>query len=139
MIKSESDRNTTQSDSQKEPSVNVEENMCNLTYLNEMTGGKKTLIKEIIDAFLIQVPEELMIISEAVIKEDYTTIKNVAHTMKSSLSIMGISILGPVLHHMEELGAMGMDIEKIKTLNNELNIICKQVIGELESEKHNYA
>ena len=126
----------------KSESVNV----CNLSYLSEMMGEKKSLIKEIIDVFLIQVPEELQSINQAITKTDYATIKNVAHTMKSSVSIMGISVLTPVLQEMEDLGAMAADgsttlttnIEKIKELNQKLNLICKQAMEEIEKEKHNY-
>ena len=121
-------------------------NRCNLTYLSEMTGGKKQLIKEIIDAFLQQVPSELKSISDAILKNDFITIKNFAHTMKSSVSIMGISSLNPILNEMEDLSknAIGgsipitTSVEKIKQLNEQLNSIAKQAIEALESEKHNY-
>ena len=121
-------------------------NRCNLTYLSEMTGGKKQLIKEIIDVFLQQVPNELKSINDAILKNDFITIKNFAHTMKSSVSIMGISSLNPILNEMEDLSknAIGgsipitTSVEKIKQLNEQLNSIAKQAIEELESEKHNY-
>src|ERR1035437_9355406 len=114
------------------------ENICDLKYLTEMMGGKKSLIKEIIDVFLKQVPEELQSINDAILKTDYATIKNFAHTMKSSVSIMGISVLTPVLQEMEDLGAKSADIEKIKELNQKLNLLCKQAIEEIEIEKHKY-
>jgi len=119
--------------------------VCDLMYLNEMMGGKKHLIKGILDAFLKQAPQELHSLNEAVIKNDYVTIKNFAHTMKSSVSIMGISTLTPILLEMEDLGAAkegsdkyGSRDEKIKELTRRLNIICKQAIAEVEKEKHNY-
>lgn len=124
MIKSESEKSI--------------ENVCHLNYLTEMMGGKKHLIKGIIDAFLKQVPEELQSINEAIVKLDYATIKNFAHTMKSSVSIMGISVLTPVLQEMEDLGGMAADIAKIKQLNQNLNLICKQAIEEIDREKHLY-
>ncbi len=121
-------------------------NRCNLTYLSEMTGGKKQLIKEIIDAFLQQVPNELKSINDAILKNDFITIKNFAHTMKSSVSIMGISSLNPILNEMEDLSknAIGgsipitTSVEKIKQLNEQLNSIATQAIEELESEKQMY-
>jgi HPt (histidine-containing phosphotransfer) domain-containing protein len=116
----------------------IEEKICELTYLTEMMSGKKNLIKGIMDAFLKQIPEELLHINNAIIKKDFTTIKNFAHTMKSSVSIMGITILSPILKEMEDLGVMATDIDKIKELNQKLNLICKQAIEEIEKEKHNY-
>lgn len=116
----------------------AEENVCNLGYLIDAMGGKKNLIKEIIDIFLKQVPEELQSISDAIIKIDYPSIKGFAHTMKSSVSIMGISMLTPILQEMEDLGAAKGDMEKIKTLNHKLNLVCTQAMGEIEKEKPNY-
>jgi uncharacterized protein YlzI (FlbEa/FlbD family) len=51
MIKSESEKNI--------------ENVCDFTYLDKIMNGKKHLIKEVIDAFLKQVPEELRAINDA--------------------------------------------------------------------------
>ena len=118
-------------------------NVCDLKYLTETMGGNKKLIKEIMDVFLKQVPKDLSGLNAAVIKADYPNIKSFAHTLKSSVSIMGISVLAPILYEMEELakGAASPDSyrdEKIKKLNNQLNSICRQAIEEIEKEKHNY-
>ncbi len=116
--------------------------VCDLKYLTETVGGKKNLILEIMDVFLKQVPEELEAINQAISKEDYATIKSFAHTMKSSVSIMGISTLLPVLQEMEDLAAgIGHSgdhqISRILELNQKLVFICKQAIKEIEIEKLN--
>lgn len=112
--------------------------VCDLSYLNEMTGGKKNMMNAIMDVFLKQIPEELQSIKEAIAKSEYVIIKNFAHTMKSSVSIMSISILIPILKEMEELAIMAKDLEKITLLNQQLNLICDQAIEEIEKEKLNY-
>lgn len=119
------------------------ESVCDFTYLSEMMDGKTHLIKEIMDAFLKQVPEELQAINNAITKTDYATIKSFAHTMKSSVSIMGISVLTPILQEMEDLaigiGHSGIhQIERIMELNQKLGQICKRAIEEIEKEKHLY-
>lgn len=123
----------------KNETENSMENICDLKYLTEMMGWKKHLIKGVIDAFLKQIPEELNSINEAIKKTDYASIKRLAHTMKSSTSIMGVSILMPALQQMENLGAAETGIEKIIELNREVNLICLQAVEEIEREKHNYA
>jgi len=100
--------------------------------------SKKSLIKGIMDAFLKQVPEDLHFINEAVTKTDYAIIKSIAHTMKSTVSVMGISILVPVLQEMEDLGTKEANIEKIKELNQQLNLICRHAMEEIEKEKPKY-
>lgn len=118
--------------------INSSENVCDLKYLIDLMGSKKNLIKGIMDAFLKQIPEDLGRINDAIIKIDYSTIKIFSHTMKSSVSIMGISVLAPILQKMEDLAEITTDIEEIKLLNTELNLICKQAIVEIEREKLMY-
>jgi HPt (histidine-containing phosphotransfer) domain-containing protein len=115
------------------------ENVCDLKYLTEMMGSKKNLIKGIMDAFLEQVPDELKSINDAIPKADYASIKVFSHTMKSSVSIMGVSKLTPILQEMEDLANKATDIEKIIELNEKLNLICKQAIEEIKRELPNYA
>lgn len=114
------------------------ENICDVSYLTEMMHGKKHLIKEIIDEFLQQIPEELQCVNDAVKNANYSIIKNYAHSMKSSVSIMGITILTPILQEMEDLGTKAANIEKITELNHSLNLYCIQAIKEIEIIKHNY-
>jgi HPt (histidine-containing phosphotransfer) domain-containing protein len=113
-------------------------NVCNLKYLNEMMGGKNHLIAGIIDAFLVQIPEELLAIKEAIEKINYSVIKSFAHTMKSSVSIMGIAVLTPILQEMENLALKASDIEKIKALYEDLACICKKAVIEIEIERKTY-
>ena len=115
------------------------ENVCDLTYLSETMGGKKKVIREVIDTFVEQVPQQLKSINDAITKTDYAIIKSSAHVMRSSVSIMGISEVVPVLQEMENLGAKATDIEKIKKLNEKLNAICKRALEELEKVKPDYS
>ena len=117
--------------------INIETNnniptVCDLNYLSGLMGGKEHLIKKIMDTFLIQVKEELVSINDAILKKDYTIIKSLAHTMKSSVSIMGISTLIPILQEMEDLGKNTTAFERIIVLNKQLNIICKQAFEEIK-------
>lgn len=131
MIKNESEENIIQNDS-------IGENVCDFKYLFDMMNGKKNLITGVMNVFLEQVPEELERINKAVSKTDYATIKIIAHTMRSTMSIMGISVLEAILKEMEGLGTSATGIEKITELNQKLNLICKQAIEETEKEKCNY-
>ena len=112
--------------------------VCDLTYLTEIMSGKKTLIKEIMDRFLIQIPEELASLKDAIALEKFESIQSYAHTMKSSVSIMGITILTPILKDMEELAKAGTDIQKISELNKQLTSICNKAISEIKEESQSY-
>jgi len=119
-------------------SKNNAENVCNYTYLFAMTNGKEQAIKEITDVFLSQISEELKSINDAVTKSDYDDIKRFTHTMKTTVTIMGIAVLTPILQEMESLGASRNGIEKIAKLNKTLNRICRQAIDEIERDKFNF-
>ena len=103
-----------------------------------MMFGKKHLILDIIDTFLKQAPEELLNLQLAVQNCDFPQIKNSAHSMKSSVFIMGISSLSPVLSEIESLGGSATGITEIEELNSQLKLICKTAIEELENERVNY-
>jgi HPt (histidine-containing phosphotransfer) domain-containing protein len=106
--------------------------VCNFNYLSELMGGKTLLMKKLMDAFLIQAKEELTSINNAILKKDYTTIKNLAHTMRSSVSIMGIAVLQPILQEMEDLGKKETSFERIMVLNKQLHLICTQAFEEIK-------
>ncbi len=112
--------------------------VINLDYLTDIMSGKKELIKETIDIFLKQASEDLPIINDAVDKTDYLTVKRFAHRMKSTITMMGISSLTPVLDEMETLGKAENDIERIKTLNKTLNSTYAQALEEIKIERLKY-
>ena len=112
--------------------------VCDLTYLIEMMHGKKHLINEVFDAFLIEIPKELHNINTAMEEKNYTSIRNFAHTIMSTITVIGISVLVPILQEMEDLKITTINIEKLKGLNGKLNSLCQQAIEEIQSEKHNY-
>jgi HPt (histidine-containing phosphotransfer) domain-containing protein len=107
------------------------EKVCNLEYLHQMLNGKKPLIKEMIDIILLQVPAELKSMNLAIENNDYLSIGNFAHIMQTSVSIMGVSTLSPVLRNIED-SANKKDIEKIKKEKKKLNIVCMQAFSELK-------
>jgi len=134
MIKTE----TKTSSIQKKSNVTTGKNVCDLSYLTAMTGGKQKAIREIMDVFLKQINQEVTTFNKAVAKTDYEGIKNCAHKMKSSASVMGIHSLTPVLKEVEDLAEAETGIEKIKKLNVKFNVICKHAIEETELSKLNY-
>ncbi len=109
--------------------------LINLDFLSKSVKGNKDLIINIVDIFLRLIPEDLQIINEAVSKADYLTIKNRCHSMRSSMTVMGITVLKDILEEMEMLGEEADNIEKIKELALQLNTFGNQAIDEAVAEK----
>jgi hypothetical protein len=66
------------------------------------------------------------------------TIKNIAHKLKSTMSLMGVDDLMPILEEMEILGNMQRDMEKIMNLNQSLDLLCKEALQEMLRARLNY-
>jgi HPt (histidine-containing phosphotransfer) domain-containing protein len=74
----------------------------NLDYLKELSGGDTEFENTIIRQFIVQVPEELELLKEAIAVRNNQKIKSIAHGMKSSVSYLGLSdIVYQNLHRME--------------------------------------
>ena len=112
--------------------INEPQKICDLTYLKEMMFGNKEMVDEIISDFTEQSAVEIKIIQDAISNEDFSAIKQCAHKMKSTVGIMGISSLIPILKEMEILGAEAKNIARIKTLADKANDICMLAILELK-------
>ncbi|MFD2515343.1 Hpt domain-containing protein [Pontibacter locisalis] len=78
-----------------------QKSICNLDYLNRMSGGDSKFIKEMIRLFLKQVPMELEKLEKAAEAEDLTTAKQVAHKLKSSVAMVGAESMLATLKHFE--------------------------------------
>ncbi len=123
--------------------INIEPNnqietVCDFNYLSRLMGGKTHLIKKMMETFLVQVKEELKSMNDALIKKDYVSTENLAHTMKSTVSIMEMSTALPILQEMEALGTEttcsdSYRDEKLTTLNLKLDAICKKAFVEIEN------
>jgi HPt (histidine-containing phosphotransfer) domain-containing protein len=112
--------------------------VTDLSYLAETVGGNKAAMKDIIRMFFEQISEDLVTLHEAIVQADYQKIRSISHKMKSSVSLMGITVLGPLLEEMESLAGSAVGIEKIREMNEKLRFICKQAVGEIELEKEKY-
>jgi hypothetical protein len=101
-------------------------------------GGKKPVMLEIMETFLIQLPLEMDGINKGIESHDYAAIKKHAHTMRSTVSIMGISTLEADLREMESMGSLEGHLERMKQIQKIINTTCTKAIHEIEHEKLSY-
>lgn len=73
-----------------------------LGYLEELSGGDKEFERSILEQFLIQAPQELDMLEKAIENNESESIKQVAHSMKSTVGYIGLSsVLEPYLDRIE--------------------------------------
>jgi hypothetical protein len=106
--------------------------VCNLDYLVNVTRGNKKIIENITAVFFKETKEEMILLTGAIEKNNYTLISNISHKIKSAFSILGISVLEPVFTEMELLSSNTSAIEKIVLLNRRIHIVFNQARAEMK-------
>ena len=92
-------------------------NVVNVSFLIEQLSGNLEDISMMISIFLDQSEEKITALKESVQNKNFKEIKSIAHFLKSSFTIMGLSSKD-LLSEIEKLGAMEKDLEKINQLCN---------------------
>jgi PAS domain S-box-containing protein len=73
-----------------------------LTFLKELSEGDREFEKEAIELFIRNVPKEIVTLSKAIIKKDFSKIHQTAHRLKSSLALFGLEKVLPLFEKLEE-------------------------------------
>jgi len=107
-----------------------------LTYLREMSGGNKDLVREMITIFNTQVKEFARDMDDLLEKKEYELLGKLAHKAKSSISIMGMNDLAVELKTLENLAREGKQREKyagiISSFKNQTQLAVQELNGILQ-------
>jgi HPt (histidine-containing phosphotransfer) domain-containing protein len=105
----------------------------NLTYLTELSDGDDSFISDLTNTFVNQTPEILRELKEAAEKCDHARTTFLAHKLKSSCEIMGMSLATSICLKLElaaidkqELGKFKNDLE---TLIHQLTVSTTELRG----------
>ncbi len=108
--------------------------VCNLDYLIQSTRGNTSIMNSIIQVFLEETPVVLSALYDAIEKINYPAISDIAHKLRTSFSILGITMLEPVFDEMQYLGSNITGIKKIEILNQQVNRVFKQAMEEMNED-----
>ncbi|HEY0059278.1 MAG TPA: ATP-binding protein [Flavisolibacter sp.] len=92
--------------------------LISLDYLHQLSGNDADFEREILKQFLVQMPEELDQLQEAIRASDFTQAKRVAHSLKSTVGYVGLAEdLHPYLDRIEKEATAknGDDLMKVYT------------------------
>lgn len=109
----------------------------NLDYLKEITDGDKQIIRELIQLFLLQVPDFIANMNKYYNTGDYIALGKEAHKAKSSLQIMGMSELEKEMKTLQLRTIDGTDVENYPVYISHFETQCQSAILELNSELQN--
>ena len=118
-------------DSEKPENVQTQP-ICDLEYLRRMSGGDERFIKEMLRLFLKQVPLELEKLKAAAENEDMVTAKQIAHKLKSSVSMVGAESVLSLLKKFEVTEEASMEHQTIQDFHSSLQQLFIHMQVELE-------
>jgi CheY-like chemotaxis protein len=110
---------------------NSETRLIDLNYLKDLSNGDTEFEQTIISQFIVQVPEELQLLKEAIDKKDLRNIKALAHGMKSSVGYLGLdNKIYPALQRMESEAVNCATDAHFHEDYEQVNLLCCQAVDE---------
>jgi HPt (histidine-containing phosphotransfer) domain-containing protein len=107
-------------------------NNIDLTYLNEISGGDSSFIKEMLDLFINTTAIEVNEFDQLLAAGNYEGIGQLAHKMKAPIQMIGASELFDKVKIIESSGKNGTNLENIPNLINDVKV----KISDLTSDIH---
>lgn len=108
--------------------------LTNMTFLNQFTGGKADKKRKYIQMFLENAPRLLNNMQNALVKEDYESIKVAAHSMKPQFSYMGIPEEVSQIFLTEQTAGQPAHYHLLPSLVRHLEQVCAKAFEELKQE-----
>lgn len=103
-----------------------------MEYLDEISEGNQDLACDLIEMFIKQVPIFTEQLDSLYKSGDYVLLGKLAHKIKSSVAMMGISELTDDMKKLEVLAQSGSEVETYPNYINRYKIITSEAINELD-------
>jgi len=103
----------------------------NLSYLHELSGNDQDFEKVMMEQFVQQTPEELSALEAAISSNDLLSAKKIAHSLKSTVSYMGLAAeLHPSLEAIEKAAVSG-DSSDVKNRFEHVKQVAEEAVKEI--------
>jgi two-component system, sensor histidine kinase and response regulator len=70
----------------------------------ERLGGDEKLFQEVIGIFLVEVPQHMVSLKQAIVQQNANAIEEIAHKLKGEVGYLGIAEVSQMARQLEELG-----------------------------------
>ena len=106
--------------------------LYDITELEQMAQGNNEFIKKMVNVFLETTSESLDQLLKAFEEKDLQTVSAIAHKIKPSIDLMGISSLHDVVRDIEARAKNGDDLyDLVGRLDEDLKVVFEQIKSEL--------
>lgn len=109
------------------------EQLYDLTNLEEISGGSEDFIRQMIILFLDQGISTIAGLEKAVAEKDVAQIKNLAHQLKPSVDNFCVSELSLWVREIEDLAENNPSSPKLQELIFQSNSLLRKVMDQLEN------
>ena len=86
---------------------------ANMDYLMDLSGGDRSIIREMVQLFLTQTPGHLELLAGYIENRDWENTRSMAHHIKPTLSYMGAEDMRKILQGIESMAAERRDTDQI--------------------------
>jgi len=111
------------------------ERHTDLSYLSIRTKADPVLMKEMIDAYLLQTPPLVASMQQGLMNKDWTLLRASVHKMIPSFSIMGINTSVELMaRKVQDYASANEKLDGIEDLVKQLAYVCTEACRELNEE-----
>lgn len=108
---------------------------ADLTYLRGIANGSNAFIIEMLDIFIVQMPQSLSRMETAMKNKDWQSLKSVAHKIKPSILFTGLNEIADDIPLLEQYAAEKSHLDAIPALVEKIKSVCAKAIVELKEER----
>lgn len=101
-----------------------------LAYLKDIGKGNAAYERKVTGHFLKRIPEDMIALKQALKAENYNQIKQIAHSLRTTLAIMGL--LERTVQVLDQLEFPQNDKRNFEQLISALEMICQAAVKEAE-------
>lgn len=105
-----------------------------LTYLNQVFYGNESMVREIVQLFLQQSPELARTMTRCVRQSRWQELHPLAHKLKSSVTMLGMEALTPLVLEIERISKFGRDPSALPELVSRLTLELETVTRALDND-----
>lgn len=119
---------------QMQDNIDNSKKIVNLDYLIEMSKGDTKFVNEMVKIFLIENPDEIRSLENAIKEYNFAEIKIAANKLRSTIPFFGLDkVIEKEVIELETLATDKIDLDKIKTLFSKIKKTCEMACIELQS------
>ena len=105
--------------------------VIDLNVVDRYSKGDAEFRRELMQEFINTVPSAINSLETAIKQSNYSRIKEIAHDMKTTIHVMGLTVLiGHLLQQIERLALTNADLNSIGVLFSDVKNICMQAVQE---------